>query len=66
MKPGREKCTDVIRVHLGETLKSDLRVVAARQGSDSLSSFIRRVLRDYVYGHGTEQRDLLAERVRDE
>jgi plasmid stability protein len=64
--PRREKGTDVIRVHLNETLKSDLRVVAARQGADSLSAFIRKVLRDYVYGHGNERRDILAGTVRDE
>ncbi len=28
----REKLTDEVKVHLGETLKSDLKVIAARQG----------------------------------
>ena len=62
----REKNTDEIKVHLGETLKSDLKVIAARQGFESLSPFIRKVLREYAYGHGSEQRDLLAGTVRDE
>ena len=62
----REKCTDAIRVWLGETLKSDLRVLAAKQGFESLSPFIRKILREYAYGHGSEQRDLLAEAVKDE
>ena len=66
MRPLREKCTDDIRVWLGETLKSDLKVAAAKQGFDSLSPFIRRILREYMYGHGSEQRDLLAGTVRDE
>lgn len=62
----REKCTDDIRVWLGETLKSDLKVIAARRGFESLSPYIRKVLREHAYGHGTEQRDLLAESVKDE
>lgn len=62
----REKLTDEVKVHLGETLKSDLKVIAARQGFESLSPFIRKVLREYAYGHGSEQRDLLAGTVRDE
>lgn len=66
MKPPREKCTEGIRVWLGDTLRADLKVVAARQGFDSLSPFIRKVLREYAYGHGSEQRDLLAGTVRDE
>jgi metal-responsive CopG/Arc/MetJ family transcriptional regulator len=66
VKPSREKCTEEIRVWLGDTLKSDLKVVAARQGFESLSPFIRKVLREYAYGHGSEQRDLLAGTIRDE
>lgn len=62
----REKLTDEVKVHLGETLKSDLKVIAARQGFESLSPFIRKVLREFAYGHGSEQRDLLAGTVRDE
>lgn len=64
MKP--EKKTEDIRVWLGETLKSDLKVIAARQGFESLSPFIRKVLREYAYGHGSEKRDILAGTVRDE
>jgi metal-responsive CopG/Arc/MetJ family transcriptional regulator len=65
----REKCTDDIRVWLGETLRNDLKVLAAKHGFDSLSPFIRKILREFVYGHyghGNEQRDLLAGTVRDE
>lgn len=62
----REKFIDDIRVWLDETLKSDLKVMAARQGVESLSPFIRRILREYAYGHCGENRDLLAEKVRDE
>lgn len=57
-----EKCTDDVRIWLSETLKSDLKVIAATQGFDSLSPFIRKVLREYAYGHGSERRDLLAGR----
>ena len=62
----REKCTDDVRVHLGETLKSDLKVVASKQGFESLSPFIRKILREFCYGHSSDQRDLLAESVSDE
>jgi AraC-like DNA-binding protein len=65
-KNQREKLTEDCRVWLGETLKSDLKVIAARQGFDSLSPFIRKILREYSYGHCSEQRDLLAESVRDD
>jgi len=60
-----EKCTDEIRVHLGETLKSDLKVLAAEQGFESLSPFIRKILREFAYGKCSPQRDLLAETVKD-
>jgi hypothetical protein len=66
MNPRREKCTDDIRVWLGGTLKSDLKVGAAKEGFESLSPYIRKILREYMYGHGSDQRDLLAEAVRDE
>ena len=62
----REKLTDEVKVWLGETLKSDLMVIAARQGFESLSPFIRKILREYAYGHGSDQRDLLAGMVRDD
>jgi len=62
----REKNTEPIRVHLGETLKADLKVAAAKHGFDSLSPFIRRILREWAYGNCDSQRDLLAESVRDE
>ena len=62
----REKLIDEVKVWLGETLKSDLKVIASRQGFESLSPFIRKILREYAYGHGNEQRDLLAGAVRDD
>lgn len=62
----REKLTDEVKVWLGETLKSDLKVIAARQGYESLSPFIRKILREFAYGHGSDQRDLLAGTVRDD
>lgn len=65
-KNPREKCTQDVRVWLGETLKSDLKVIAAKQGFDSLSPFIRKILREYAYGHSSDQRDLLAASVRDD
>ena len=57
----REKLTDEVKVWLGETLKSDLKVIAHRQGFE-----IRKILREYAYGHGSEQRDLLAGTVSDD
>jgi hypothetical protein len=67
MNPARhhEKCSEETKVWLGETLKSDLKVAAAKEGFDSLSPFIRKILREWMYGHGSEQRDLLAGTVRD-
>lgn len=62
----REKCTEDIRVHLGERLKSDLKDAAAAAGHDSLSPFIRQILRAHLYGHINPHRDLLAGTVRDE
>lgn len=62
----REKCTEDVRVHMSETLKSDLKVAAAKAGFESLSPFIKKILREYMYGHSSEQRDLLAETIRDD
>lgn len=59
----REKCTEATPVHLGETLKADLREIAARAGHEKLSTYIRQVLRHHVYGHHNPQRDLLADSV---
>jgi hypothetical protein len=66
MSHRREKCTEDARIWLGETLKSDLKVEAAKQGFDSLSPFLRKIVREWMYGHANEQRDLLAGTVRDE
>jgi hypothetical protein len=46
---------------LGGTLKSDLKVGGAKEGFDSLSPYIRKILREYMYGHGSDQRDLFGE-----
>ncbi|ULJ60805.1 ribbon-helix-helix domain-containing protein [Wielerella bovis] len=64
MKP--EKCTAEIKLHLGDTLKADLKTIAARNGFDNLSGFIRHILRLYVYGNLTPNRDVLADNVRDD
>jgi hypothetical protein len=66
MLPEQEKKTEETKVWLGETLKSDLKVIAAREGFESLSPFIRKVLRMYAYGNCSEPRDLLAGTVRDD
>jgi len=62
----REKNTEPLRVHLGETLKADLKVAAAKAGFNSLSPFARKILRDWLYGNCGADRDLLAGTVRDE
>jgi hypothetical protein len=61
-----EKCTESIKLWLGEILYFDLKAEAAKQGFDSLSTFIRKILREYLYGKITPQRDLLAGAVRDD
>jgi hypothetical protein len=65
MNHHREKCSEEAKMWLGETLMSDLKVQAAKEGFDSLSPFMRKILREYMYGHGSDQRDLLAGTVRD-
>lgn len=62
----REKCIADTKVYLGEKLKSDLKELAAVKGHDSLSPFIRQILREFVYGKLSPHRDLLAGTVRDE
>ena len=61
-----EKCTQEIKLHLGETLKSDLKVLTAKAGHESLSAYIRQVLRMHVYGQLNPMPDLLTGAVRDE
>lgn len=61
-----EKCTEELKLRLGTELLVDLRSLAAQQGYDSLSPYIRLVLRRHVYGHATPNRDLLSAGVRDE
>lgn len=62
----RDKCTEEIKLHLPEKLKADLKELAAVRGHDSLSPFIRQVLREFAYGQLSPHRDLLAGAVRDE
>ncbi len=61
-----EKCTEEIKLHLGERLKLDLKDLAASSGHDSLSAYIRQILREYVYGKVSPYRDLLSGNVRDQ
>lgn len=60
-----EKCTEEIKLHLGEKLKADLKELAAMRGHDSLSPYIRQILREHVYGQLSPHRDLLAGAVKD-
>ena len=62
----REKNTEPVRLYLNDSLKCDLKSLAASKGFESLSAYIRYVLRHHAYGHCAPQRDLLAESVRDE
>lgn len=64
LKP--EKCTAEVKLRLGDTLLADIKTLAAQQGFDSLSPLIRQILRHYLYGHATPNRDLLSAGVRDE
>ncbi len=61
----REKCTEDIKIHLGEKLKADLKELAALEGEEALSTYIRKILRKHVYGQLNPNRDLLAGSVRD-
>jgi len=62
----REKNTEPLRVHLGETLKADLMAAAGKAGFDALSPFIRHILNRWAYGNFEHEPDLLKETVRDE
>lgn len=62
----REKCTEEIKLHLGEKLKADLKELAALAGEEKLSTYIRKVLRRHVYGNLNPNRDLWAGSVRDD
>jgi metal-responsive CopG/Arc/MetJ family transcriptional regulator len=61
-----EKCTNEVKLRLGDTLLADLKTLAAQQGYDELSPLIRQILRQHMYGHATPNRDLLSAGVRDE
>jgi hypothetical protein len=62
----KEKLDSPVAVHLGETLKADLKEMAAKAGHEKLSTYIRQVLRVHAYGNHNPQRDLLANSVSDE
>lgn len=66
MTARKEKCTEEIKVHLGEKLKLDLQVLANTHGDGHLSSYIRTVLRKHVYGQLNPNQDLLAGSFRDD
>ena len=61
----QEKNLAEIKVHLNEKLKVDLKDLAAQEGHEKLSSFIRQILRKHVYGSLTPNRDMLAGTVSD-
>ena len=61
-----EKKTEDVKLHLGETLKSDLKVQASNEGFEELSPFIRKILRMYLYGKVSPNREQMAEMVRDD
>lgn len=44
-----EKNTENMKIHVSETLKRDLQVLAAMEGSD-LSAYVRRVLELHAWG----------------
>jgi len=62
----REKNTEPLRVHLGETLKADLMAAAGKAGFDSLSPFIRHILQRWAYGNFERDGDFFQETDRDE
>lgn len=62
----REKKTEEVKLHLGETLKSDLKVQAGHEGFEELSPFIRKILRMYLYGKVSPTREEIAGMVRDD
>jgi len=61
-----EKNLSEIKLHLGETLKADAKVQAASEGFEKLSPFIRKVLRAYLYGKVSPNREQMAEMVGDD
>lgn len=63
--PRNEKCTEEIKLKLGEIMKADLTVEAADQGFESVNPLIRKILREYLYGKCGNRRDYLPETFRD-
>ncbi|MDE1971342.1 MAG: hypothetical protein KGI50_07250 [Patescibacteria group bacterium] len=61
-----EKCTDEVKLKLGDIMKADLKVEAARNGFDSINPLIRKIIREYLYGKCGSRRDSLPETFRDE
>jgi len=66
LRDRREKNTEPLRVHLGETLKADLMAAAGKAGFDALSPFVRHILHCWAYGNFEREPDLFKETVRDE
>lgn len=61
----REKNSESMKIHLSESLKRDLKVLAAIQGKE-LSEYVRDVLETYVYGASFKIAPLLQDGRRDE
>ena len=59
------KCTLELKVHLGDTLAIDLKKDAAKSGHESLSSYVRFVLRKHLYGNLNPYQDEMTGTVRD-
>lgn len=59
--PRNEKCTEEIKLKLGEIMKADLTVEAAEMGFESVNPLIRKILREYLYGKCGHRRDYLPE-----
>lgn len=55
----REKNTERVELYVGEQMLADLSTVALTAGFDELSPYIRKVLREHVYGHFSGQSSLL-------
>jgi hypothetical protein len=60
-----EKCTEEIKLWLPEKLKSDLKTYALRRGHESLSTAIRQMLREALYGQLDPNPDARQGAVRD-
>lgn len=61
----REKNSESMKIHLSESLKRDLKVLAAIQGKE-LSEYVRDVLETHTYGVVSKIAPLLQDGRRDE